>query len=107
MNLNIFERLSLLQILPQKGDFMTLKIVTNLQQVLSPSEEEFKEFGLKEVQGRYEWNNKGQEPKEIEIGDKAKKIVAEELKKLSDSEELNMNLFSVYNKFIEDKKEKE
>jgi len=108
VQLNLFERLGLLGLLPQKADYITLKIITNLQQQLSLSEEEFKEFGFKEVtQGngpsRFEWNEKGRKPKEFEIGDKVKEIIVSKLKELSDAGELMMELFSLYTKFIEEK----
>ena len=100
MKLNLMERLVVLQILPQEGNFATLKIVRKLQETLSPSEEEFKEFEIKQDGDQVRWNPKGLEEREIELGDKAKEIVAEALKKLDKDNKLTPQLMLVYEKFV-------
>ena len=45
MELNIMERLKLLEALPPQGDLLTLKILRKLREALSFSEEELKTFG--------------------------------------------------------------
>ena len=46
MLLGVVERIGLLQILPKQGDFLTLRIIHELRQSLSFTEEETAEFGL-------------------------------------------------------------
>ena len=56
MNLNIKERLLLLGCLPKEGNFITLKIINQVQVSLSFDEKEVIEFELKLVDGNYAWN---------------------------------------------------
>jgi len=101
MELNIVERMILIQILPREGDFVTLKIVRDLQGVVGFSEEEYKEFELREVEnGTYAWNSKGNLPKEIPIGEKATDIIVDALKKLNNEKKLTEHMVSLYEKFI-------
>ena len=102
MELNILERITILQILPQEGNFTTLKIVRDLQASLAPSEEEFKEFEIKQVDNMTTWNEKGREGKEITIGEKASDVVMEALEKLDKEKKLTANHISIYEKFIKD-----
>lgn len=100
MKLGVQERLILLGVLPQEGDFVTLKIVRQLQSDLSFSEEEIKRYNFKEDKKRIHWDNEDKQGKEIEIGDKAKEIIATALKKLNDTKELKMSQLSLYEKFV-------
>ena len=70
MKLNLLERFVIQKILPREGDFATLKILNSLKMALAPSEEEFKEFGIKDQDGLISWNEKGKEEKEMELGEK-------------------------------------
>ena len=97
------ERIMLLQILPKEGNFVTLKIIRNLQELLSPSEEEFKKYEINQVGERVTWNEKGKEELDIEIGEKARDIVIDALKKLDDEGKLTQQHLSVYEKFVEEK----
>jgi len=104
MKLNILERLKLLQLLPQEGNFITLTIVNKLKETLSLTEAEFKEFEVKEDGVNTTWNAKGQEERELEIGEKASDIIAEALNKLNDENKLTAQHMSVYEKFVEKNK---
>ena len=101
MKLNVSERLSLLQVLPAEGNFLTLKIMKDLTEIVGLNEEAFKEFGIKEVGGQVSWNNKGTEEREIKIGEKATDIIVESLKKLDQQNKLKQNYFTLYEKFVE------
>jgi len=103
MKLNVLERLKILQLLPQEGNFMTLTIVNKMKESLSLTEAEFKEFEVKEDGVQTTWNTKGQEEQELEIGEKASDIIAEALKKLNDEDKLTVQYMSVYEKFVEKK----
>lgn len=100
MKLNFGERMAVLQILPPQGNFVTLKIVRDLQSVLSPSEEEHKKFEIKHIGPQFTWNDKGLEEKEIDIGEKAIDIIVEALKQLDKDKKLTNSHLSIYEKFI-------
>ena len=100
MKLNLIERFTILNLLPKETNFATLKIVRELQKVLSTSEEEFKKYEIKQVEDKITWNVKGNEEVEIKIGEKATDIIVEELKKLDNEKKLTKQHLSVYDKFI-------
>jgi len=77
--------------------------VRKLQETLSLTEAEYKEFEVKEDGVQTTWNTKGQEERELEIGEKASDIIAEALKKLNDEDKLTVQYMSVYEKFVEKK----
>jgi hypothetical protein len=109
--LTVYERITLLNILPKEGDFTTLKIVRQLRESLSFSEKEHKELSFKGSgdklddgsvvpQGRIMWNVNADKPKEILLGEKAKDIIADRLKELDKQKKLTEAHFSLYEKFI-------
>jgi len=107
VKLNLFERLVVMSLLPQEGSFVTLKIVRELQIELAANEEELALSELKDLPtGGIEakdWNAVSE--KEIIFGDKAKEIIVNALIKLDKDEKLRNEHFSVYEKFILEKKE--
>jgi len=99
MNLSVRDRLILLRVLPKEGDYLTLKIVRGLGNSLSFSEEEHKEYKFKETEGTITWSNDSE--KDIEMGEKAKELIANALKALSDQKKLSFDHFDLYEKFNE------
>ena len=105
MKLNVGDRITLLGVLPQEGNFITLKIIRDLQGKLSFQEAELKKYEIKQEQDgdkvRTTWNEKGiTEENEIEIGEKATDIIVKALKKIDELEKLTPPQMSVYEKFI-------
>ncbi len=100
MKLNTFERLILLNILPQEGDFTTLKIVRKLRETLSFSEEEHKRLQFKQDGEQVKWLTEGDIEKDINLGEKATDIVVSTLKKLNEQKKLKDEHYSLYEKFI-------
>lgn len=104
MELNVKERAELMSILPPQGNFSILKIVKNLQMALSLTEEEHKYYGVKYIETnegpRVEWNQKGLEEKEIEIGERATDLIVEQLEKLDKEKKLTQDHYSLYEKFL-------
>lgn len=104
MNLTILERILLLGMLPEKGNIVTLKIVRNLRDALSFSENEIKELSITQSQdGQISWNaakecNAGTE---IDIGEKARDIIVDVLQKNNKSESLTDQHISLFDKFID------
>ena len=98
MKFNVLERITLLGILPAEGSYITFKLLANLKSELSFSEVELTELGIKESDGKIFWNKS--EDKEIEIGDKAKEIIKEALKKLDEAGKVNNENAPLYERFM-------
>ena len=103
MKLTVIERVSLLGVLPTEGNFVTLKIVRQMRESLSFTEDEIKTLSLRQDGDQIMWNALAETPggTEIAIGEKAKEIIAESLKKLDQQGKLTEQLISVYEKFVE------
>lgn len=101
--LNLFERLVVMQLLPQKGNFATLKIVTELNMKLGASDEEYITAGLEpqpdgSVQAEFGWLSVPE--KEFVFKEAALGMIRAALKILDDAEQLTMEHFRVYQKFM-------
>lgn len=108
MNLNIKERIVLAHLVQaidlaamQKGNIVCLRIRRKLLESLTFSEEELKEFSLREEGGRYLWDATTDKGKDIEIGDEAHKMIVEKLKELNAQGLLVDDHLSVIDKFPE------
>ena len=102
MKLTVFERITLLGVLPEHGNFVTLKIIRQLREALSFTEQELASLELKQDGDLVTWNPAAAEPggSEIIIGEKATDIIVEALKKLNDEGKLMEQHFTLYEKFI-------
>ncbi len=114
MLLNIFERASLLEVLPREGNFITLKTLRQLRESLVPTQEE-KEMWRPEIneeKGEMTWRMTDEEgnplPQEvdIEISDSAAEIIKSEFEKLDKKNALKDELFDLYVKFVGDEGDK-
>lgn len=109
MKLNLGERFALLGILPDEGNFATLKVVRKLREDLSLAEEEIKHFEVKQIptsggQSQLTWSpEKATEEKEFEFGDFSKELIKSKLKLLEENKSLKDEHFSIYEKFVENK----
>jgi len=101
MELNVGERLVLLDILPKEGNFLTLKILRKMREDLSFDEEELKLFGIEQKDNVVNWDDTMGKPKEIEIGEKATEIIAEALTTLNNQNRLKDQHFELYERFVE------
>lgn len=101
MELGVFDRLILLNILPKEGDFTTLKIIRTMREDLSFNEEEHKALEFKfEDDGRVLWKRDADVQRDINFGEKATDIIVEVLKKLNNDKKLTEQHFSLYSQFI-------
>lgn len=101
--LNLFERLVVMGLLPQTGNFATLKIVTELNMMLGATDEEYAQAGLEpqedgSIQAKLGWLVVPE--KEFTFKETALKIIRDALQKLDDEEKLTMEHFRVYEKFM-------
>ena len=103
MKLNVLERLMALKMLPEKGNFITLKLVRELRETLGFTEKELGTYSVKQnEEGVISWNNeKGKEEVEIKISDFGRDLIKDCLKKLNESKKLEDKHFTLYGKFID------
>jgi len=105
--LNLSERFALLGLLPQEGNFATLKVVRKLKESLSLTEEEIKYYDLKQVatnggETKITWSpEKALETKDFEFGEFAEDMITSKLKQMSEEKKLGDKHFSIYEKFVE------
>jgi hypothetical protein len=100
MKLTVVERLSLLNILPQQGDILTLRIVRELTEALSFTEEEHEALGLTQEEGRVVWKSEADIPKEVEIGTKATEIIHDTLMELNQKKKLLPDYIPLWDRFV-------
>ncbi len=100
MILNVHERLLVLGVLPNEGNYVNLKILDELRMNLSYSEEETAEWGITvdEEENIVHWKENGEA--DIPIGEKATGIIVDQLRKLDKQDRLTPLLMSIYEKFI-------
>ena len=109
MKLTLPERVSLLAVLPVEGNIVTLRIVRELQNQLGFSEEEIRRYGIKNNTRSdgttfISWNpDMAKEEKDIEIGEAAKGVIVNQLKKLDAQGKLHISMMPLYEKFVEGK----
>jgi hypothetical protein len=100
MLLNVSERLVLISILPKESDYTTIKIVQNLKEDLSFTEEEHELLKFYNTEdGMVHWNSENDIPKEIPIGEKATDIIASSLRNINATKKLREDHISLYEKF--------
>lgn len=100
MELTVKERLVLLQALPPTGNLTELRIIRELRDGLSFSEEEHKEFGIVFGDTGVRWEDTAA-TKEIEIGDVARSIIVRRLKELNRQGQLTEDHLDIIPKFPE------
>jgi len=102
MELNVRDRLILLSILPQEGDFTTLKIVRQLREDLSFSEDDHKLLKFVQADNQIAWNPEGDHIKKVEFKPKSSEIVANALKELDKQKKLKEEHIDLYEKFVKE-----
>lgn len=100
--LNVLDRVTLLSILPEQGDYLTLKIVRKLRESLAFEEEEISRLNIQQADGRITWDATADEGKEISIGEKAQDIIVGCLEKLNKEKKLTEQHYILYEQFIGD-----
>lgn len=130
MKLAVFERIVLQNILPQEGDFITLKLVRKLREALAFSEKEIAEINFRnhwkcpkcqkaevssempkcpecdlymQLAGQVTWDDEKAKKvvKDVFMGAKMLSLCESTLKKLGDEKKLTDQHFSLYAKFVE------
>ena len=100
MILNVHERLLVLGVLPNEGNYVNLKILDELRMNLSYTEDELKKWDVDVNQETrmVSWSEDGEA--DIPIGEKATGIIVDELRKLDTENKLSSHTIPIYEKFI-------
>ena len=130
MKLTVYERIVLQNILPQEGDFITLKLVRKLKEALAFNEKEIAEIDFRnhykcpqcpkvelakempkcpdcdiymQPSGNVTWDDDKAKKvvKDVFMGAKMQALCESTLKKLSDEKKLTDQHMSLYQKFVE------
>lgn len=101
MQFSILERLMLFNMLPAQGDFTSLKAIRQLKEDLTISEEEQEqsEFVMPSP-GDFKWAKEIEPQKDIFIPLRAMQIIKTRLQELDEAEQLTMQHYSLYERFI-------
>ena len=100
MELNVGHRIRLLNILPEQGNLLTIKIVRQLREELSFTEEEHQKFAVKIEGNRLMWDADNLETKSVEFGPKATELVEKRLRELNDEDKLTVGDLELWEMFI-------
>lgn len=100
VKLNVLERVLLMNMLPQKGNLITLRAVNNTAKILMITKEETEQFEIKNERGMTTWNESGKEEKEFDIPPSSIKAIRDILYKHDAEETLPTNAVSLCEKFL-------
>jgi len=99
MKLSVMDRVQLLSIMPKEGNFVTLRIVRDLQRDLSFTEAEMKEVGMHiDKNNRYAWEKNID--KEVEIGEVALGIIKAAFDEYDKQGKMNMYTLDLYERMF-------
>jgi len=104
VKLTVKQRINLQSILPQQGDFLTIKMIRILREELSFSQEEHELLKLVSNQnGSVSWDGKAAENciKEVEIPETVVSIVKETLEKLNAQKKITEVHLDFYEMFMD------
>jgi len=100
--LNLGERFTAMNLLPEKGNIFTQKAIIKAKEALTPTDEEVKEYGIvAKEEGGISWNaKKATVTKTIELSAKAVTLIEEALQALNDKNELEQIHVTLFDKFV-------
>jgi len=101
MKLSVNDRIILLGIIPLQGDFTTLKIIRDMRDELSFTEEDHKKLKFRQEETMVYWED-GLEEKEINFGEKATDIIKDAFWKLDSQKELRIEHMELYEQFTKE-----
>ena len=102
MQLGVGDRLAVLSILPREGDLATVRIVHDLRQALSFTEEEHAAFEIRNEGEGVAWAADKDVLKDITIGPKAYVLIAETLERMNTESTLTEDHLGAWEKFCDE-----
>ncbi len=103
MKLGVKDRILLGSLLPSEADFVTLKVVRQLREALSFSDEELQTLDIVQSDGMVKWSSDGESKigeKDFLISGKVFEMISDSLKKLDQQKKLTEDYISLYEKFV-------
>lgn len=97
--LNVLERLLLLQILPPQGSLTTIRIVRELRERLSFSEDEQTGLNFKYDGPQIQWDPTASYEVPVPIGPVAQQLIVESLEKLDETGQVTEQYLPLFDKF--------
>ncbi len=105
MKLDVGERIVLLSSLPKEGDLPTIRIVHELRQALSFTEEENEVLNIREEGEQLLWDINADGHKDIPIGPRAHVLIEETLNRLDAEKAITEDHLSLREKFVDGKED--
>jgi len=97
MKLNIAERITLMSILPEKSNIITMRLMQELRTILGFTDEEIRKYGIKNDGDKIFWSSDFE--KEIEINQTMTVEIKKRLQEISDKNEVTVQMLPLYEKF--------
>ena len=105
IEMNLKERLVLLGILPRKGDFLSLKLVMDLDNKIGFKAEDFEKYKITQNEHGILWNEEGSKAVfKYDLLAKEIELISKSLEELNGKNELTFDHFSLYEKIVGGKK---
>lgn len=101
MQLKLKDRYMLLNLLPQAGDFSTMRTIAALRDSLLPSEEETQRMEIKAEGAAIRWKASEDTGADIAIGPVANSVIVQALTKLNEEKALTLDTLPIYEMFVE------
>jgi len=102
MKLTVMERLTCLGILPDAGNFVTMRMREELILKLGLTAEEMTEYDVTQLEdGRVQWKQDVPQDKEIDMKPSEIVEIKKNLEKMDKDEKLTPQHISLYEKFVE------
>lgn len=107
MKLEVHERLALLTLLPNEGDYAALKTIRRAKEMLSFTKEEMEFYEIKSVPGadgrpQTQWSSAkaAEAVKDCPVDEYTMNVIRDKLADLNKRKKLNEPLMSIYEKFV-------
>ena len=105
MKLSVAERIQLVSLLPESADIIDIKAVRDFKDKIAFTEKEIEDWKIVgEPSGsgtQYKWDGEIAEEVEFDTSGRIHGVITNMLKELNDSKNLNVNLISLWDKFME------
>jgi hypothetical protein len=101
MRLSVMDRLMLLDVLPQQGNILTLRIVRDAQQALELHTSEIEDWEITLNGPHIRWNQEKVQDVDVSLSEAALGIAREAIKKLDGENKLTANHISLWEKLID------
>ena len=102
MLLSVFDRITLINILPREGDFRTLKQLRQLKEDLAFTDEENAALQFQyEDGGLVRWQREADVPKDIQIGETMHEVIRDTFMRLDQQKKLREEHLELYERFVD------